>query len=67
MVDEWRRAEDKVLALASIRVLYLAGMLKMPLSVQAHLRLCNNDLSECLLCNMTQRQLESFRVPGAGS
>lgn len=58
---------EKALALASLRVLYFAGFLKMPLNVQAHLRLCHNDPTRCLLCSMTQRQLEDFEVPGAGS
>jgi hypothetical protein len=53
---------EKALALASIRVLYLSGMLKMPLAVQTHLRLCHNDPSDCLLCKMTQLQIESLHA-----
>jgi hypothetical protein len=53
---------EKALALASLRVLYYAGILKMPLAVQTHMRLCHNDPAECLLCKMTQLQIESLKA-----
>jgi hypothetical protein len=46
-------------ALASLRVLYLTGIIRMPLVVQRHLRLCGNSPAKCLLCQMTQLQIET--------
>jgi len=48
--------EGKHLALA---VLYWLGMARMPRSVQAHLRLCHNKPADCLICKMTQLQIEA--------
>lgn len=56
-----QRAHEKTLALASLRVLYLAGMIRMPYFVQTHLRLCDNDPAKCLLCQMTQLQVERVK------
>lgn len=49
---------EKELGLRSLSILYLAGMIRTPLNVQTHLRLCHNSPADCLLCQMTQLQLE---------
>jgi hypothetical protein len=54
-------SKDKALGLASLRVLHLSGIIRMPFTVQTHLRLCDNDPRACLLCQMTQLQIERLR------
>ena len=59
-------SEEKRLALASLRVLYLAGMLRVPANIQTHLRFCHNNPADCLICKMTQLQIEDLSRRMAG-
>ena len=67
-VGRWRknvgtdRIRDKEIGLASLRILYLAGMITMPPAVQYHLRLCENNPTKCLLCQMTQFKIQALRL-----